>query len=86
MHTVEVLEQALDLAERLGYRIRQEWLGGSGGGGCELNGQKVLFLDLALGPVDQLDQVVDTLQREPGAAALSMPNQLRELLSVRSSA
>ena len=86
MHTVEALEQALDLAERLGYEVRQEWLGGNGGGGCELNGQKVLFLDLALGPVDQLDQVLDTLCREPGIAALSMPNQLRELLSVHSGA
>ena len=51
MHTVEALEQALDLAQRLGYEVRQEWLGGNGGGGCELNGQKVLFLDLALGVI-----------------------------------
>ena len=86
MHTVEVLEQALELAERLGYKVRQEWLGGSGGGGCELNGQKVLFLDLALGPVDQLDQVLDTLYREPGATVLPMPNQMLELLRGRKSA
>ena len=46
MHTVEMLEQALDLAARLGYTIRQEWLAGSGGGGCELKGRKLFFLDL----------------------------------------
>ena len=86
MHTVEVLEQALDLAERLGYRVRQEWLGGSGGGGCELGGRKVLFLDLALGPIDQLDQVLDTLRREPDVAGLPMPHQLGELLRVQKSA
>jgi len=85
MHTVELLRQSLDLAERLGYRVRQEWLNGCGGG-CEINGRKVLFLDLAMGPTDQLDQVLDTLRHEPEAVALPMPGQLRKLLEVRKSA
>ena len=86
MHTVELLEHALDLADRLGYKVRQEWLDGLTGGGCELGGQKILFLDLALGPEDQLDQVVDTLRREPDATGLPMPHKLRELLRFRQSA
>jgi hypothetical protein len=81
MHTVEILEQALDLAVRRGYKIRQEWLGGLGGGGCEVGGRKVLFLDLAHGPAEQLDQVLDALRREPEAAAMPMPRELRELLT-----
>jgi hypothetical protein len=85
MHTVELLEHALDLLKPLGYEIRQEWLGG-GGGGCELRGRKVFFLDLALAPPEQLDQVVDTLRREPQATALPMPHQLRELLKLRKTA
>ena len=86
MHTVEMLAEALDLAARLGYEVRQEWFGGCGGGGCELAGRKMLFLDLALGPVDQLEQVLDTLRREPDAIRLPMPHQLREMLNVRKSA
>ena len=86
MHTVELLEHALDLADRLGYKVRQEWLGGFAGGGCELRGQKILFLDLALGPEDQLDQVVETLRREPDVTGLPMPHKLRELLRFRQSA
>ena len=86
MHTVELLEEALELAGRLGYQVREEWLGGSGGGGCELKGRKILFLDLALAPVDQLDQVVQTLHREPNVAALAMGHQLRQLMDVRKSA
>ena len=86
MHTIELMEQALDLARRLGYEVRQEWLGGASGGGCELGGRRILFLDLALGPVDQLDQVVQTLRREPQAVRLPMPHQLRELLKLRASA
>ena len=86
MHTVELLDHALDLAARLGYQVRQEWLGGVGGGGCELQGRKIIFLDLALGPMDQLDQVLAALRREVDAAALPMPDQLRKLLVMRKSA
>ena len=83
MHTVEMLEQALDLAARLGYTIRQEWLAGSGGGGCELKGRKLFFLDLALPPDEQLEQMLETLRREPEAVKLPMADPLRELLKVR---
>jgi hypothetical protein len=65
MHTVDALQASLELAQRAGYEIRNEWLGGSGGGGCELNGRKLLFLDLALGPLEQLEIVLDTLRRDP---------------------
>lgn len=86
MHTVDLLEQALDLATRLGYSIRQECLAGNGGGGCELKGRKLFFLDLGLGPLEQLDQVLETLRREPAASQCSMPRELRELLALRESA
>jgi hypothetical protein len=83
MHTVEILEQALDLASRLGYTIRQELLAGNGGGGCELKGRKLFFLDLDLAPDEQLEQVLNTLRREPEAVNLPMPHELRERLKVR---
>ena len=86
MHTVKMLEQAMDLAARLGYTIRQEWLAGCNGGGCELKGRKFFFLDLDLGPNEQLEQVLDTLRREPNAVTLPMPQELRERLEVRKSA
>ena len=83
MHTIGLLEQAVDLAQRLGYEVRQEWLGGMSSGGCEINGRRVLFLDLALGPADQLDAVLDALRQHPEALRLPMPHELRELLPVR---
>ncbi len=64
MHTVDLLEQSLEQATRLGYRVRREWLGGVGGGACELKGQKILFLDLAQGPLEHLEQVREAIQRE----------------------
>lgn len=86
MHTIALLEQALNLATRLGYTIRQEWLGGDGGGGCELRGRKLFFLDLDLRADEQLDQVVETLRRESDAQKLPMPHELRERLKLRKSA
>ena len=86
MHTVERLEEAVRLAERAGYKIRQEWLGGSAAGACEIKGRKWIFLDLSLGPADQLEVVLDALRAEPGVVALAMPHPLRERLRRRRSA
>lgn len=63
MHTVELLEAALTLAQELGYSVRQECLGGMGGT-CEINGKKLLFVDLSMTVIDQLDQVVAALRAE----------------------
>jgi hypothetical protein len=86
MHTVVLLAHALNLAERLGYAVRQEWLDGNGGGGCELRGRKLLFIDLAAPPADQFQMVLGVLRGEPRAAEHSMPQELRDLLRLRKSA
>jgi len=72
MQTVDLLEQALHAAGLLGYKVRHEWLGGSGGGSCEINKQKWLFLDLAASPAEQLEQAIDCLRREPDASTLPL--------------
>jgi len=85
MHTVELLNEALKVATQIGYQTRQEWLGGSGGGGCEIKGRRWIFLDLALSPADQLESVLETLRRHPEVATLCMPPQLRAVLQIRRS-
>jgi hypothetical protein len=64
MHTVDRLDAAVSAARALGYQVRMEWLGGSGGGGCEIHGRKWLFIDLAIPPEEQLQQVQELLSRE----------------------
>ena len=86
MHTVELLEEALAAAEALGYQVRQDWLGAAGGGACEIKGRKWIFLDLAAGPADQLDQVRQALRHEPRAVSLSISAPLRDLLGLRKTA
>jgi hypothetical protein len=61
MHTVELIEEAIQLARSLGFNIRQEWLGGAGGG-CEIKGQRWIFVDLSLAPLEQLDQVLSAIR------------------------
>ena len=80
MRTVELREQALALAEQLGYRIREEWLGGSGGGQCEFAGCRWIFVDLALTAVEQLEQVAEALRSDPAVRAATVPAPLRKLL------
>ena len=77
MHTVELLEQALDLAGQLGYAVRHEWFAGRGGGACEVRGRKVLFLDLDLAPADQLEQALEAIRRDPQAERLAVPVTLQ---------
>ncbi len=83
MHTIGMLDLGLDLAKRLGYSVREEWLGTDNGGGCVIRGKKTFFLNLALGASEQLQILLETLQNDPDALAIPMPAELSELLTVR---
>ena len=69
MHRVEMLEQLLAQASARGFVVRQEWLGGRGGGACEIAGKKHLFVDLALNVTEQLAQVAEALRGGPSDVA-----------------
>lgn len=76
MHTVELMERALGVAEQLGYEVRHEWLGGSSGGACEVAGRKFLFVDLALNSIEQFEQVIETLRDDAGLPLVGAPDEL----------
>ena len=83
MHTVEMLNQALDLAVRLGYTVRQEWLAGGWRGRLRIEGPKAPLSSISISaPDEQLEQVLGVLRHEPDAVTLPMPHELRELLKV----
>jgi len=83
MHTIEMLEQVLAVAERLGYGVRHEWLGGQGCNACEFGGRKWLFVDLAATACEQLEQVAAALQQDPGIHLLKLDPPLRQFLGTR---
>ena len=62
MHTLELLDYMIDLARRLSYDVREEWLDGKFGGLCEIKGRRVLFVDLSLPPSERLEQVAAPLR------------------------
>ena len=86
MHTVELLEQALETARQMGYKIRHEWLGGTGGGACEFSGQKWIFVDLALNAVEQLEQVREALRDDPAVHVVEMLRPVQKLLGAKKAA
>jgi hypothetical protein len=86
MHTVEMLERMMETAERAGYTVRLEWLGGAGGGACEFAGRKWIFVDLALSVVEQLDQVAAALKDDPAAWVSDAPLSVRQYLGHRRAA
>ena len=76
MHTVELLEQSLNVVQQLGYSIRHEWLDGDGGGVCEFGGKKWVFVDLAQSADEQLESVVEAILNEPSHTQLEITGTL----------
>ena len=83
MHTVELLDQAIAVAQREGFEIRQDWFGGSASGACEVKGRRWIFIDLALSPREQLDQVVEALRGVSDLEPADVTPPLQALLGLR---
>ena len=86
MHTALMLERMVETAERAGYTVRLEWLGGAGGGACEFAGRKWIFVDLALSVAEQLEQVAGALQNDPAAWKSDAPAPVQQYLAYRRAA
>jgi hypothetical protein len=84
MHTVELLQEAVEVARRLGYEVRQDWLGGDGGGHCLVRGRKWLLLDVAQTADEQLEVVAEALRGEAGATRVVKSRELAQRLELRS--
>jgi hypothetical protein len=82
MHTVELLQEALNTARQLGFDVRQDWLGGNGGGHCLVRGRKWLLLDLAQTPADQLDVVAEALRSESDTIRLDLSPELSQRIEL----
>ena len=80
MSTIEQLDQLVDIAEQLGYRVRYDYFGGTGGGVCEFSGNKWLFLDLALTSAEQLDQLQTALANEPLLSTVKADDLVKDML------
>lgn len=64
MSAVAQFDRLAELAQSMGYQIRYENLGGTGGGLCSFSGRKFLFVDLSLSLLDQIAQMQEALSRD----------------------
>lgn len=71
MRTLERMERAIAIAEQIGLPVRYEYLGGVTGGICEIAGKKWIFVDLALSPDEQLQQVTQAIAAATQLAPIS---------------
>jgi hypothetical protein len=83
MHTVELLDEAIDLAKQMGMVVREEWFSGAAAGACEFKGRRWLFLDLALSPSEKLDVVAAALRSVPIPPGTLVSPPLARLLELR---
>ena len=82
MHSVQRMEAAIALAQQIGWNIRYEYLGEVGGGACQIAGKKWIFIDLALTPYEQFEQVIETLKSDAAIHTVAVPECLREDLEL----
>ena len=86
MHHVELLEHALTVARKLGFLVREEYVGDIDGGSCVVRGQKMLFLDPQLSIPDRLVIVCEALAAEEQLDQSNLPDELAQRLIIRRAA
>ena len=79
MSTIERIEQLVGIAQQLGYRVRYDYFGGTGGGCCQIGGGKWLFIDLALTSSEQLELLQKSLSNEPLLFTAAPPEVLEDV-------
>ena len=83
MSTIEQIDQLIEIAHQLGYRVRYDYFGGTGGGVCEFSGSKFLYMDLALTSTEQLEVLQKALSNEPLLSTVNADETLKQDLSRR---
>lgn len=82
MYNVKLLAEATELARRLDYTVREEYLEGAGGGHCTFGGKKWVLLDVTQSVDEQLNDVADALRDDDAVYRLPMSPQLAGMLQV----
>lgn len=61
MNAVDAVRELVESAKRMGYEVREEWLGGAGCAVCQLRGKSVVFVDAACSVQEQWEQLREVL-------------------------
>ena len=74
------LDAVLDLLRRLDIEVRQEHLGGSGGGLCTVQGRRIIFIDIDTDLGTRLERCARALSSLPESEEVYVAPALRELI------
>ncbi len=80
MDAIAQFDTVLELFGRLGIDVRQEHLGGGGGGLCRLHGRRVVFIDLDADMATRLQESLRALAALSELESVYITPALRELV------
>ena len=78
MDTPALFESVVGLLGRVGVDVRQDHLGGSGGGLCVVRGQRVVLVDLDTDLETRLERCLRALAECPEVNGIYLPPAVRE--------
>ena len=74
------IERLSEIAQQLGFRLRYDYFGGSGGGPCEFSGKRWLFIDLALSSIERLELLRTAIVSDPALSLADLTSSERQWL------
>ena len=80
MDDQQILDELLSILETGGIQVRDEPMGGSGGGLCKLRGRQVFFLDTQASPVDCALACAEAVERAIDIEQLYIKPQVRRFI------
>ena len=80
MDSEKLLEELVELAEKLGIEVRQVDLGGGGGSLVRLRDKRVMFVDTSADAEDQLERLAADVAECGDFEDVYMVPELRELI------
>jgi hypothetical protein len=84
--TLGLLEESRQLAQDLGYEVREEPLGDLPGGTCVIAGRRSILLNLELPAADRLAVLLGTLAADPAVVGQPVSRLLAARLAAARSA
>jgi hypothetical protein len=83
MDDQQILDELLNILEISGIQVRDEPIGGSGGGLCRLRGRQVFFLDTQASPIDCALACAEAVEQTIDIEKLYIKPQIRQFIERR---
>jgi hypothetical protein len=80
--TIDQIDAWTEVASQLGYTIRYDHFGGTGGGLCEFGSTRALFMDVSLSSLEQLERLEQTIGLDPLIGQIELPESIKSSLAI----